>query len=63
MSMAMFVKNAKKTTLEEKFKEALKIEKNILSLKGNLGVESYKYKTNPKTKSATTKALEENKHT
>jgi hypothetical protein len=35
MSMAMFVKNAEKDTLEATFQEALKIEKNMLSLKGN----------------------------
>jgi hypothetical protein len=55
MSMVMFVKNVEKTTLEATFKEALKIEKNMLSLKGNPGVESSKDKTNPKTKSTATK--------
>jgi hypothetical protein len=42
MSMAMFVKNIEKATLEANFQEALKIENNMLSLKGNPGVESSK---------------------
>jgi hypothetical protein len=37
MSMVMFVKNVEKGTLEEAFQEALKFEKNLLSLKGNHG--------------------------
>jgi hypothetical protein len=37
MSIAMFVKNVEKSTLEEDFREALKFEKNMMSLKGNLG--------------------------
>jgi hypothetical protein len=63
MSMVMFVKNAEKTTLEETFKEALKIEKNMLSLKGNPRAESSKDKTNPKTKSIATKTSKEKKDT
>jgi hypothetical protein len=39
MSMAMFVNNDEKSTLEEDFHESLKVEKNMLSLKGNHGVE------------------------
>jgi hypothetical protein len=34
-SMAMFVKSAKKTNLEDTFKEAIKVEKYMISLKGN----------------------------
>jgi hypothetical protein len=63
MSMVMFFKNVEKTTLEATFKESLKIEKNMLSLKGNPGVESSKEKTNPKTKSTATKTSEEKKDT
>jgi hypothetical protein len=55
MSMEMFVKNAEKTTLEATFKEALKVERNMLGLKGNPGVEYFKDKINPKTKSDVTK--------
>jgi hypothetical protein len=44
MSMVMFVKNVEKATLEEAFQEALKVEKNMLSLKGNPGEESSKDK-------------------
>jgi len=40
MSMAMFFKNAEKATLEVTFQEALNIEKNMLSLKGNPRFES-----------------------
>jgi len=36
VSMAMFVKRDEKATLEEIFKEAIKVEKDMLSLKGNL---------------------------
>jgi hypothetical protein len=36
MSMAMYVKNSEKGTLEEAFQEALKFEKNMMSLKGVL---------------------------
>jgi hypothetical protein len=44
MSMVIFVKNAEKSTFEEYFQEALKVEKNMLSLKGNLGAEPSKDK-------------------
>lgn len=37
MSMVMFVKKDEKATLEEDFQEALKVVKNMLSLKGNHG--------------------------
>jgi hypothetical protein len=36
VSMAMFVKRDKKATLEEIFKEAIQVEKDMLILKGNL---------------------------
>jgi hypothetical protein len=49
--MAMFVKRDEKNTLEATFKESIKVEKDMLSLKGNLGVESSKYKIGTKTKS------------
>jgi hypothetical protein len=61
MSLVMFFKNTEKTTLKSTFKEALKIQKNMLSLKGNFGVEFSKDKTNPKTKSTTTKISKEKK--
>ena len=35
MSMDMYVKNSDKGTLEESFQEALKFEKNMMSLKGS----------------------------
>ena len=35
MSMAMYVRNLEKVTMEEAFQEALKFEKNMMSLKGN----------------------------
>ena len=44
MSMAMFFKNARKSTLEEAFQESLKVEKNMMSLKGNLKPETSKDK-------------------
>jgi hypothetical protein len=37
MSMVMFVKKDEKATLEEDFQEALKVVKNMVSLKGNHG--------------------------
>jgi hypothetical protein len=61
MSMAMFVKNAEKYTLEETFQEALKIENNILSLKGNPGEEYSKDKAMNKDKSPLVKYFEEKK--
>jgi hypothetical protein len=47
--------------MEKTFQEALKIEKNILSLKGNPGVESSKGKANTKSKYLITKSSEEKK--
>jgi hypothetical protein len=44
MSMAMYVKNSEKGTLEEAFQEALKFEKNMLSLKGSSSSEPSKDK-------------------
>ena len=35
MSMAMYIKNSEKGTLEEAFQEPLKFEKNMMSLKGS----------------------------
>jgi hypothetical protein len=61
MSMEMFVKNTEKATLEATFQEALKIEKNMLSLKGNPRAESSKDKTKTKTKATVTKSSEEKK--
>jgi hypothetical protein len=49
MSMVMFVKNPKKSTLEEAFQESLKVEKNMMSLKGNPGAESSKDKGKSKS--------------
>jgi hypothetical protein len=63
MSMVMFVKNAEKDTLEETFQEALKIEKNMISLKVNPGEESSKDKAKAKAKSLVTKYYEEKKDT
>jgi hypothetical protein len=54
MSMDMFVKNTEKASLEETFQEALKIEKNMLSLKGNIGGKSSKDKAKTKAKSPIT---------
>jgi hypothetical protein len=59
MSMEMFVKNAKKYTLEEAFQEALKVEKNILNLKFNHGAEPSKDKG--KTKATMSKPSKEMK--
>jgi len=44
MSMAMFAKNAENSTPEEAFQEALKVENNMMSLKGNPGEELSKDK-------------------
>jgi hypothetical protein len=44
MSMAMYVKNSEKGTLEEAFQEALKFEKNMMSLKGSSNSEPSKDK-------------------
>jgi len=54
--MEIFIKNAKKTTHKENFKEALKVKNNMLGMKGNLGVESSKDKSNLETKLVVTKA-------
>jgi hypothetical protein len=59
--MTMFVKNADKITLEATFEEAIKIKKNIVSLKGNPREKSSKNEVNTKTKTAATKSSEENK--
>jgi hypothetical protein len=61
ISMEMFVKTENKYTLEATFQEALKIKKNMLSLKGNPGVESSKNKNKNNTKAIVTKYLEETK--
>jgi hypothetical protein len=63
MSMAMFIKNVEKATLEATFQEALIIEKNMLSLKGNLEDESSKNKSKTKAKSHVTKSSKEKKYT
>jgi hypothetical protein len=55
------LKTLEKDTLEATFQEALKIEKNMLSLKWNPGVESSKDKAKTKSKSHVTKSLEEKK--
>jgi len=57
VSKEMFVKTTEKDTLEATFKEAIKIEKYMLSLKGNHGVECSKDKSNPKTKANVTSPL------
>jgi hypothetical protein len=44
MSMAMYIKNSEKDTLEEAFEEALKFEKNMMSLKGSSNSKPSKYK-------------------
>jgi hypothetical protein len=59
--MEMFVKRDEKNTLEATFKESIKVEKDMLSLKGNLGVEASKEKTGTKTKTTVTKPLEDKK--
>jgi predicted Mrr-cat superfamily restriction endonuclease len=60
MSIAMFIKNVEKSTLEESFQESLKVEKNMLSLKGNPGVESSK--DNVKSKEAMYKPSKDKKN-
>jgi len=40
----MYVKNSEKDTLEEAFQEALKFEKNMMSLKGSYSSEPFKDK-------------------
>lgn len=62
VSMAIFVKRGEKNTLEATFKESIKVEKDMLSLKINLGVQSSKYKSNTKTKATFTKPHEEKKY-
>jgi hypothetical protein len=42
VSMAMFVMRDEKATLEDTFKESIKVEKDTLSLKGNHGSEHEK---------------------
>jgi hypothetical protein len=59
MSMAMYVKNLEKGTLEEAFQEALKFEKNMTSLKGISSLEPSKYKG--KGKVSTSKPSEDKK--
>ena len=44
MSMPMYIKNSVKDTLEEAFQEALKFEKNMMSLKMNSNLEPSKDK-------------------
>jgi hypothetical protein len=61
MLMEMFVKNVEKTTLEVTFKESIKVENNILGMKGNPGPESSKDKPNIKFKSTLTKNSYDNK--
>jgi hypothetical protein len=58
ISMEMFVKNVDKATLEGAFQEALKVEKNMMSLEGNPRAESSKDKG--KVKSIVSKPTEEN---
>jgi hypothetical protein len=57
MSMAMYVKNSEKDTLEEAFQEALKFEKKLLSLKGSSNSEPSKDKG--KSKISTSKSGED----
>jgi hypothetical protein len=40
MTIALFVKRSKKTTLDEVFEEAISMEKDLFSLKGNLTEEN-----------------------
>jgi hypothetical protein len=51
----------RKILWKQHFKEAIKVEKDMLSLKGNLGVESSKEKGNTKTKTTTNKPFEDKK--
>jgi hypothetical protein len=44
----MFVKRDKKSTFEDTFKEAIKMENDMLSLKGNPGSDLEKYKSTKK---------------
>jgi hypothetical protein len=48
--MAMFVKRDKTSTLDDTFKEAIDVDKDILSLNTNLGAEFGKDKPNTKKK-------------
>jgi hypothetical protein len=59
--MEMFVKRDENNTLEATFKEAIKVEKDMLSLKGNPGVETSKDKTGIKTKTTMTKPPDDKK--
>jgi len=60
MSMAMFINNAERATLEAYFQESLKVEKNMMSVKGNPRLEPSKYKG--KNKETLSKPLEEKKN-
>jgi predicted secreted Zn-dependent protease len=61
MSMTMFVKRDKNTTLEATLKETIEIEKEVISLEGNFRAESSKDKVNTKMKTSMTKHFEDNK--
>jgi hypothetical protein len=60
MSMTMFVKNVEKSTVEEAFQEALKVQNNMSSFKGNCGEESSKEKG--KAKETMTKPFKDKKN-
>jgi hypothetical protein len=60
ISMPLFMKRDKNGTLEDTFKEAIKVEKELLRLKGNPGVEVKNDKSNTKSK-ATLKKPQEDK--
>jgi hypothetical protein len=59
--MEMFVKRDEKNTLEDTFKEAIKVKKGYVKSKGNLGAESHKDKSNTKIKVTSTKPSEDTK--
>jgi hypothetical protein len=62
VSMVNFVKRTEKGTMEDTFKEAIKVDKGILILKGNLGAEVSKDKSNTKSKVTLKKNPEDKKY-
>jgi hypothetical protein len=61
ITMAMFIKREDKNTFELRFKEAIKVEKGMLSLKGNTGLENEKDASYNKNKVPQVKAPSDKK--
>lgn len=59
--MKSFVKRDEKNTLEDTFKESIKVEKDMLIIKGNPGAEAHKDKSNTKIKVTSAKQIEDTK--